>query len=176
MIDLHYAPTPNGWKISIMLEELGLRYTVVPVNIRAGEQFRPEFLAISPNNRIPAIVDHAPADGELLLERLRNVRSGRRHDDGVEGCRFRNAQIPVGVLESHVGHAQFAQIAPRLGQYGLQSFDGIHLRGKPCQHGGLVAAAGADFKHFRHVGAGQQQFRHACHDERLGNRLPESDR
>src|ERR1700752_4537062 len=63
MIDLHYAPTPNGWKISIMLEELGLPYTVVPANIRAGEQFRPEFLAISPHNRIPDIVDHAPADG-----------------------------------------------------------------------------------------------------------------
>jgi GST-like protein len=63
MIDLHYAPTPNGWKISIMLEELGLPYRVVPVNIRAGEQFRAEFLAISPNNRIPAIVDHAPSDG-----------------------------------------------------------------------------------------------------------------
>src|SRR6266850_2309128 len=63
MIDLHYAPTPNGWKISIMLEELGLPYQVIPVNIRSGEQFRPEFLAISPNNRIPAIVDHAPADG-----------------------------------------------------------------------------------------------------------------
>ncbi len=63
MIDLYYAPTPNGWKISIMLEELGLPYTVIPVNIRAGEQFKPEFLAISPNNRIPAIVDHAPADG-----------------------------------------------------------------------------------------------------------------
>jgi len=63
MIDLHYAPTPNGWKISIMLEELGLPYRVVPVNIGAGEQFRPEFLAISPNNRIPAIVDQEPADG-----------------------------------------------------------------------------------------------------------------
>ena len=63
MIDLHYAPTPNGWKISIMLEELRLPYRVIPVNIRAGEQFRPEFLAISPNNRIPAIVDRAPDDG-----------------------------------------------------------------------------------------------------------------
>src|SRR5258707_11758530 len=63
MIDLHYAPTPNGWKISIMLEELGLPCTVIPVNIRAGEQFKPEFLAISPNNRIPAIVDHKPKDG-----------------------------------------------------------------------------------------------------------------
>ena len=63
MIDLYYAPTPNGWKISIMLEEIGLPYRVIPVNIRAGEQFKPDFLAISPNNRIPAIVDHAPADG-----------------------------------------------------------------------------------------------------------------
>jgi glutathione S-transferase len=63
MIDLHYAPTPNGWKISIMLEELGLPYKVIPVNIRGGDQFKPEFLAISPNNRIPVIVDHSPADG-----------------------------------------------------------------------------------------------------------------
>src|SRR3954470_21915972 len=63
MIDLHYAPTPNGWKISIMLEELALPYTVVPVNIRAGDQFKPEFLKVSPNNRIPAIVDRAPAEG-----------------------------------------------------------------------------------------------------------------
>jgi GSH-dependent disulfide-bond oxidoreductase len=63
MIDLYYAPTPNGSKISIMLEELGIPYTVKPVNIRAGDQFKPEFLAISPNNRIPAIVDQAPSDG-----------------------------------------------------------------------------------------------------------------
>ncbi len=63
MIDLYYAPTPNGWKISIMLEECGLDYNVVMVNIMAGEQFTPEFLAISPNNRIPAIVDHAPLGG-----------------------------------------------------------------------------------------------------------------
>jgi GSH-dependent disulfide-bond oxidoreductase len=63
MIELHYWPTPNGWKISIALEELGLPYQVVPVNIGRGEQFEPEFLAISPNNRMPAIVDRAPADG-----------------------------------------------------------------------------------------------------------------
>ncbi len=56
-IELHYWPTPNGWKISIMLEECGLPYTVVPVNIGKGDQFKPEFLAISPNNRMPAIVD-----------------------------------------------------------------------------------------------------------------------
>jgi GST-like protein len=63
MIDLHYWPTPNGWKISIMLEETGLPYKVVPVNIGRGEQFKPEFLAISPNNRMPAIVDHDPPSG-----------------------------------------------------------------------------------------------------------------
>lgn len=63
MIDLYYWPTPNGWKISIALEEMGLAYNSIPVNIGAGDQFEPGFLAISPNNRMPAIVDHAPADG-----------------------------------------------------------------------------------------------------------------
>ncbi len=63
MIDLHYWTTPNGHKITIFLEETGLAYKIVPVNISKGEQFKPEFLAISPNNRIPAIVDHAPAGG-----------------------------------------------------------------------------------------------------------------
>lgn len=63
MIDLYFAATPNGWKITIMLEECGLPYSVKPVNIGAGEQFRPEFLAISPNNRIPAIIDHDPPGG-----------------------------------------------------------------------------------------------------------------
>jgi len=63
MIDLHYWTTPNGHKITIFLEETGLPYTIKPVNIGKGEQFDPEFLAISPNNRIPAIVDRAPADG-----------------------------------------------------------------------------------------------------------------
>jgi len=57
MIDLYYWPTPNGHKISIMLEESGLEYTTIPVNIGEGDQFRPEFLRISPNNRMPAIVD-----------------------------------------------------------------------------------------------------------------------
>ena len=62
MIDLYYWPTPNGHKITIFLEEAGTPYRIVPVNIGSGEQFKPEFLAISPNNRMPAIVDHAPAD------------------------------------------------------------------------------------------------------------------
>src|SRR3954452_12700807 len=58
MIDFYYWPTPNGWKVSIMLEECGLPYRVVPVNIGRGDQFKAEFLAISPNARMPAIVDH----------------------------------------------------------------------------------------------------------------------
>ena len=63
MIDLHYWTTPNGHKITLFLEETGLPYTIFPVNIGKGEQFKPEFLEVAPNNRIPAIVDHAPADG-----------------------------------------------------------------------------------------------------------------
>ena len=63
MIDLYYWTTPNGHKITLFLEEAGLPYTIKPVNIGKGEQFDPAFLKISPNNRIPAIVDHAPADG-----------------------------------------------------------------------------------------------------------------
>lgn len=63
MIDLHYWPTPNGHKVTLFLEEAGLDYTIRPVNIGKGEQFEPDFLRIAPNNRMPAIVDHSPADG-----------------------------------------------------------------------------------------------------------------
>jgi GST-like protein len=63
MIDLHYWPTPNGHKITMFLEEAGIDYTIIPVDISAGDQFKPDFLAIAPNNRMPAIVDYAPADG-----------------------------------------------------------------------------------------------------------------
>ncbi len=62
MIELFYWPTPNGHKITIFLEESGLPYEIHPVNIGAGDQFKPEFLEISPNNRMPAIIDHAPDD------------------------------------------------------------------------------------------------------------------
>ena len=63
MIDLYYWTTPNGHKITIFLEEAGLKYNIIPINIGKGEQFKADFLAVAPNNRIPAIVDHAPADG-----------------------------------------------------------------------------------------------------------------
>ncbi|KPW84914.1 Glutathione S-transferase [Pseudomonas congelans] len=67
MIDLHYWTTPNGHKITLFLEEAGLPYTIFPVNIGNNEQFKAEFLKIAPNNRIPAIVDHRPADGGAPL-------------------------------------------------------------------------------------------------------------
>jgi len=63
MITLYYWPTPNGHKITMFLEETGLDYEIVPVDINKGDQFKPDFLAISPNNRMPAIVDRDPADG-----------------------------------------------------------------------------------------------------------------
>lgn len=64
-LDLYYWPTPNGWKVSIMLEECGLPYNMIPVNISKGDQFKPEFLKISPNNRMPAIVDY-DTDGDPI--------------------------------------------------------------------------------------------------------------
>lgn len=67
MIDLYYWTTPNGHKITLFLEETGLPYTLHPINIGKGEQFAPEFLAIAPNNRIPAIVDNDPADGQAPI-------------------------------------------------------------------------------------------------------------
>jgi glutathione S-transferase/GST-like protein len=65
-IDLYYWPTPNGWKVTIALEEMELPYRIVPVNIGKGDQFKPEFLAISPNNRMPAIVDPNGPDGQPI--------------------------------------------------------------------------------------------------------------
>jgi GST-like protein len=67
MIDVYYFPSPNTWKVTIMLEECALPYRIIPVNIQRREQFAPEFLGISPNNRIPAIVDHEAAEGPLSL-------------------------------------------------------------------------------------------------------------
>ena len=65
-IELFYWPTPNGWKITIMLEECGLPYEVKLVNIGKGDQFKPEFLAISPNNKMPAIIDPDGPDGQPI--------------------------------------------------------------------------------------------------------------
>ena len=67
MIDLYYAPTPNGLKLRVFVEETALACRIVPVSLSGGEQYRPEFRAVSPNGKIPAIVDHAPADGSGSL-------------------------------------------------------------------------------------------------------------
>jgi glutathione S-transferase len=91
-IELHYWPTPNGHKITIALEEMGLAYEIRPVNIGKGEQFRPDFLAISPNNRMPAIVDPEGPDGQpisvfesgAILQYLAR-KSGRFYGEGERG-------------------------------------------------------------------------------------------
>jgi len=67
MIDFYYWPTPNGWKISIMLEELGTSYNMIPVNIGQGDQFKSDFLSVSPNNRMPAIIDHDTEHGPVSV-------------------------------------------------------------------------------------------------------------
>jgi GSH-dependent disulfide-bond oxidoreductase len=66
MIDIYFWPTPNGYKITVMCEEAGLKYNIIPVNIGAGDQFKPEFLKISPNNRMPAIIDPDGPDGKPI--------------------------------------------------------------------------------------------------------------
>ena len=66
MLDLYFWTTPNGYKVTILLEELGLQYNVVPIDIGEGEQFNPDFLKISPNNKIPALVDHQSPDGKSI--------------------------------------------------------------------------------------------------------------
>ena len=121
MIDLYYWPTPNGHKVTLLLEELaelgeGLEYAIKPVDIGKGDQFKPEFLAISPNNRMPAIVDHAPADGGApvsvfesgaILMYLANKR-GRFFADDLRGKVEVNQWL----------HWQMGGLGPMTGQYG----------------------------------------------------------
>ncbi len=93
MIDLYYWTTPNGHKITLFLEETGLEYRIIPVNIGKGEQFTPAFLRIAPNNRMPAIVDHAPQDGGEPLSLFESgaillylaEKTGRFVPDGARG-------------------------------------------------------------------------------------------
>ena len=116
MIDLHYWPTPNGHKITIFLEEAGLDYTIHPVDIGAGDQFRPGFLAISPNNKMPAIVDRAPDDGGepisvfesgAILAYLAN-KTGRFVPQDLRG----RTEV------SQWLHWQIGGLGPMTGQYG----------------------------------------------------------
>src|SRR3546814_17867930 len=101
MLDLYAWPTPNAHKVSILLEEIGMPYNVIPVDISKGEQFEPEFLKISPNNRMPALVDHDAPGGPLAIFESGAImmyiaeKSGRRSEERrvgnecVSTCRSR---------------------------------------------------------------------------------------
>lgn len=115
MIDLYYWPTPNGHKITIFLEEAGLEYQIHPIHIGQGDQFKPEFLKISPNNKMPAIVDHAPMDGG---DPISVFESGAI----LEYLGDKTGQFfPQGDLRARVNvlqwlHWQIAGLGPMLGQ------------------------------------------------------------
>jgi len=139
MIDLYYWPTPNGWKISIMLEECGLEYRMVPVDITRGDQFDPNFLAISPNNRMPAIVDHAPEDGgdpvpvfesgAILLYLAR--KTGRLLPEGALAQKETEEWLfwQVGNLGPMAGQlSHFRNYAPHIDAYALERYAGAYER------------------------------------------------
>ncbi|MEO0498695.1 MAG: glutathione S-transferase family protein [Pseudomonadota bacterium] len=131
-IDLHYWPTPNGWKVSIMLEELGVPYEVHYVNIGTGDQFKPEFLAIAPNNRMPAIVDPEGPDGEAVsifesgailqyLARKFGKFCGATQRDRIEVDQWLMWQM--GGLGPMAGQAHhFRQYAPEKIEYGINRY------------------------------------------------------
>lgn len=133
MIDLYLWATPNGYKIAIALEELGLPYRLKPVNIGKGEQFEPAFLRISPNNRIPAIVDDAPADGSGPLSIFESgailtylaEKTGRLLPADVRG-RFEVMQWlfwQVGGLGPMAGqNHHFVQYAPEKVPYAIERY------------------------------------------------------
>jgi GST-like protein len=133
MIDLYYWTTPNGHKLTMFLEETGLPYSIHAVNINKGEQFRPEFLKISPNNRIPAIVDRSPADGAApiamfesgaillyLAEKTRSFvpRSSRGRLDCIQWLFWQMANLgPIAGQNHH-----FALYAPEKLPYAIERY------------------------------------------------------
>ncbi|MFW2357969.1 glutathione binding-like protein [Hydrogenophaga sp.] len=133
MVDLHYWPTPNGWKISIMLEECAIPYRLIPVNIGKGEQFSPEFLAISPNNRMPAIVDRAPRDADAPVTVFESgailiylaEKTGRLLPNDLRG-RYETLQWlmwQMGGLGPMAGqNAHFRMYAPEALPYAIQRY------------------------------------------------------
>jgi GSH-dependent disulfide-bond oxidoreductase len=116
MIDLYYAATPNGLKLTIYLEEAGLDYRLIRVNLGQGEQYKPEYLAISPNNKIPALVDHAPADGGAPLSMF---ESGAMLQYLAEKTGFGLPKAPRARLEALQWLAwQISGLGPMAGQIG----------------------------------------------------------
>jgi GST-like protein len=133
MIELYYWPTPNGHKITMFLEETGTPYEIKPVNIGVGDQFKGEFLAISPNNRMPAIVDRKPADGGepisvfesgAILQYLAE-KTGKLQARDVRGRKAVNEWLfwQVGGLGPMAGqNHHFAQYAPQKLQYAIDRY------------------------------------------------------
>jgi GST-like protein len=115
MVTLYTWTTPNGRKISIMLEELGLPYEVRPVNVAQGEQFTPEFLAIAPNNKIPAIVDHGAAGGPLAIFESGAILTYLAEKTG----RFLASAGPARYKALEWLHWQMGGLGPMLGQLGF---------------------------------------------------------
>ena len=139
MIDLYYWPTPNGHKITLMLEETGLPYTVHPVDITAGKQFEPAFLKISPNNRMPAIVDTAPDDrgppvsvfesGAILQYLAEKTRRFNGHDlrERIVINEWLFWQVGgLGPMAGQAGH--FIRFAPEPVPYGIKRYTDETLR------------------------------------------------
>ena len=158
MIDLHYWPTPNGHKITIFLEESGLPYRIVPVNIGRGEQFQPDFLRISPNNRMPAIVDHTPADGGAPMSVFESGAILLYLADKIQryipqDLRGRNLVLQwlfwqMGGLGPMAGqNHHFGQYAPEKLPYAIDRYvkETGRLYAVLNKHLGVMAAAGHDF-------------------------------
>lgn len=116
MIDLYYWPTPNGHKITLFLEEAGVPYTVHPVDIGAGDQFKPEFLAFSPNNKMPAIIDRAPADGGAPISVFES--GAILQYLAAKTGRFLPADPRARIEASEWLFWQVAGLGPMTGQYG----------------------------------------------------------
>ena len=133
MIDLYFWITPNGYKVTILLEELGWNYNVIPVNIGNGEQFKPEFLKISPNNRIPAMVDHEGPGGQPIaifesgatLMYIAEKAGGkfmpqdlRRRYNVIEWLMFQMASVGPMLGQAH----HFRRYAPEKLQYAIDRY------------------------------------------------------
>jgi len=133
MIDLYFWVTPNGYKVSILLEEIGWKYNVIPVNIGKGEQFKPEFLKISPNNRIPAMVDHEGPGGQpiaifesgaMLMYIAEKAgwkfmpQDVRRRYEVVEWLMFQMASVGPMLGQAH----HFRRYAPEKLQYAIDRY------------------------------------------------------
>jgi GSH-dependent disulfide-bond oxidoreductase len=133
MIDLYFWITPNGYKATILLEELGWKYNVIPVNIGKGDQFKPEFLKISPNNKIPAMVDHDGPDGQpiaifesgAMLMYLAEKSGGkfmpqdtRKRYDVIQWLMFQMASVGPMLGQAH----HFRRYAPEKIQYAIDRY------------------------------------------------------